>query len=334
MSIDGARKKKDILVVSHIWCKKKIEDTALLISKARELAACYGARYFACIYMQEEFETERLQFCGAEKIYLVKISEIEMIHTAGIISITKKIIDEIQPNVVIFDASKLINDIAPRLAVEYDTGLTADCIDFRICERTQKLLQIRSAFEGDMIATIVCPEKMPQMATARLLPENVCPYKDGHCSDILRIDCSDADLKERAQIQLVSSVMKHVEESGNDVYIGVGRGAAFSDEAMRLIAELAELLGAKLVATRTVVEAGKLDYSRQVGITGKTISPKVFIACGISGAVQHMMGILHTDFLFAINQDAEAEIFKICDYGIVGKVETVVKMLNDGLMNS
>ena len=322
---------EDILVISHVWCEEKIADMVMLMSKARELAEAYGNSFFACIYAPENLDTERLCFCGAQKIYVIRMTEEQGLHTEQLIFLTKKIIDEIGPQIILYNASKLINDIAPRLAVAYETGLTADCIDFEICEKTRKLLQIRSAFEGDLLATIVCPEKIPQMATAKLNSGSVLPNAFDVRSKVEEINCAEGMSEGQPLIRLLSSVAKPHDEAGGDICIGVGRGVVFCEETMRLVRKLAGLLGAEIVGTRTAVEAGKLEYSAQVGLTGKTISPRIYIACGISGAVQHMMGIAHTDCLLAINQDAEAEIFKLCDYGIVGKAEEVLKMLLEGL---
>lgn len=319
---------RDIVVISYIWSKENLKETKALLAKAYELSGQLGCEFYACFYVQnEEFISDEMKHCGAKRIYVLNVSESDTVNISGLVHHTKEILMEIEPDIVLFETSKLINDIAPILAVEFQTGLTAECIDFRINESDRLLLQVRTAYEGNMMATIICPEQRPQMATAKLQATDGLLHTMDACSEVCVIDASKDRIRNQQKIDVVSTALQDTEDAEGGVYISIGRGVKTTDESLQMIYSLADILGAKVVGTRAVVDAGILDYSCQIGLTGKTISPKVYIACGVSGALQHMAGIQSADCMIAINQDADAEIFKLCDYGIVGKVEEVIPML-------
>lgn len=327
----NSESQRGILVVSYIWSDDTLASTANLLSKAYELSKDLNCKFNACIFsMDVKNVYESLNCFGANNIFLLDHWNPFELSQCVIEKITEDIIDCCSPDIVLFQSSKLINDIAAKIAAKRNTGLTADCIDFQIDKESKLLLQIRSAYEGDMIATIICPEKRPQMATVRLGSSEKKENKTITISNYIAIE-KDLYTQYSHNSFHIKEIISNTIESDPDseIYISIGRGACSNVEVLNRIYELSRLLGAKVVATRAVVDEGILDYSYQVGMTGKSIEPKIYIACGISGALQHMTGVRSAQKLIAINRDANADIFKICDYGIIGTVEEVIPMMID-----
>jgi electron transfer flavoprotein alpha subunit len=213
----------------------------------------------------------------------------------------------------------------PMVASRVRTGLTADCTALAIDPETGDLLQTRPAFGGNIMATIICPRHRPQMATVRhkVLPAAPKdPHHKGEVHIIKGVDEAKIDVRTRV-VEVVEEVMDTVNLAEADIIVSGGRGLG-SPEGFKVIEELALLLDGAVGASRSVVDSGWIPYSHQVGQTGKTVQPKLYIACGISGAVQHLAGMQASEVIVAINKDADAPIFNVATYGLVGDVFTIV----------
>jgi electron transfer flavoprotein alpha subunit len=215
----------------------------------------------------------------------------------------------------------------PRVAVELKTGLTADCTELSIDTENRQLLQTRPAFGGNIMATIRCPDHRPQMATVRhkvMTPIKRDPNRKGKIiQEKINFD----------QTKIVSKLLKFVRDESQqvnltdaDIIVSGGRGVKNADN-FKLLRGLAAKLNAAIGASRAAVDSGWIPYSHQVGQTGKTVKPKIYIACGISGAIQHLVGMQSSDIIIAINKDPDAPIFKVADFGVVGDLFEVIPAL-------
>jgi electron transfer flavoprotein alpha subunit len=241
-----------------------------------------------------------------------------------------RVVSESKPQIVLFGATTEGRDLAPRVASNLKVGLTADCTDLQIGDYIQKeseyrdiLYQIRPAFGGNIIATIVSPEKKPQMATVR---EGVMRMAQGDPSRKAEIIHLKAGLgKDDFPSEIIDRVLeeKAVNLKGAQIIVSGGMGVG-SKENFTLIRELAQTLGAEVGASRAAVDQGFIAKEHQVGQTGTTVRPKLYIACGISGAIQHRAGMDSSARIIAINSDPEAPIFGIAHYGIVGNLNDVI----------
>lgn len=321
---------KDIVVVGHIWSNDMKQTVRALLKKAKKIAVQKSSCLYAILYVENQVDISDILYYGAKKLFVMHISRKDLVVTNRLVEHTKEILYRVNPDVVLFDASKLTNDIAPIIAVDFNTGLTAECVDFKISEENGLLEQIRNAYQGNMMASILCPKMRPQMATAKI-QENV-EYNEMMypVSEVLTVDIADIAYKRDVNISLSTFLDREENISNNGIYVGIGRGALF-EKGVESVLGFAEVLNATVVCSRAVVDAGKMDYSKQIGLTGKVISPKIYIACGISGALQHLTGLKDAKYIIAINKDPDAYIFKICDYGIVGSVDKVISVLMNKL---
>jgi electron transfer flavoprotein alpha subunit len=242
---------------------------------------------------------------------------------------TKVICDlanSLKPEVILYGATYIGRDLAPRIAARMKTGLTADCTALDIDENGL-LLQIRPAFGGNLIATIICPERRPQMATIRPGVMKKALMDEGRRGEVIEIKpvIEEKDIRTEI-ISIIKEARQKVNLEEADIIVSGGRGVG-GPEGFKLIEELAEVLGGVVGASRAAVEAGWIPSDHQVGQTGKTVRPKLYIACGISGAIQHIAGMGGAKTIVAINKNPDAPIFKIADYGIVGDLFKVIPAL-------
>lgn len=263
---------------------------------------------------------------GADNVYLIEDECLEKYNDELYTDIFTQLIDRFKPEIVLIGGTTYGRSLAPRVASRLNTGLTADCTELAIDPETKNLLQTRPAFGGNLMATILCPDKRPQMATVR--PKVMKPTQPDN-SRKGEIICPDViipeDLKTKV-VDVVHSVYEQVNLADADIIVSGGRGLGDAKN-FQLVKELAEVLGGAVGASRATVDAGWIDYSHQVGQTGKTVGPKVYFACGISGAVQHLAGMSSSDIIIAINKDADAPIFKVATFGIVGDVLEILPKL-------
>lgn len=324
----------DVSQYSGVWTFAEQRDGKLtrvarqLVGKARQLADILGVRVETVLLGHDiaNLAQELIQ-CGADNVYLIDHPLLENYQTD---LYTKAIYDltiEKKPEVFIFGATHTGRDLAPRLAQRITTGLTADCTELTIDEVERLLLQTRPAFGGNIMATITCKNHRPQVATVRpgvfREPEKD-PTRKGNVINITP-EISESNILTHL-VKFLKLEKKIVKLEEAEVIVSGGRGLK-KPESFSLIQELADLLGGEVGASRAAVDAGWISKDHQVGQTGKTVSPKLYIACGISGAIQHRAGMQTSETIVAINKDPEAPIFKIADIGIVGDLFKVVPEL-------
>lgn len=241
------------------------------------------------------------------------------------------LINEYKPEIVLIGATANGRSLAPHISATLGTGLTADCTQLQIDVEKRQLMQTRPAFGGNLMATIVCPNHRPQMSTVR--PKVFKPAEP----DYLRSGKVTL-LSVPTEVQGFVKLLKNLDNedglnlSDADIIVGVGKGIG-SEKNIKLAQELADALGGALGASRPVVDSGWMPYSQQVGQTGKTVAPKIYIACGISGAIQHLAGLAEIETIIAINNDPDAPIFKVAHYGIVGDVREILPLLTEQVKN-
>ncbi len=302
-----------------------------LVCKARELADILGVSVSAALFGAKVAQAaETLIPFGADEVFYVE--DERLLHYTPI-PYTKLMIETIKtrkPQIVLYGATTTGRDIAPRVASNLKVGLTADCTDLQIGDHTQRgeefkniLYQIRPAFGGNIIATIVSPEKKPQMATVR---EGVMKMTEPDSSRKGKLTPVPSNV---ANEDILTEIIERIKEEksvnlkGAQIIVSGGVGVG-SKENFRLIYDLAETIGGEVGASRAAVDAGYINHDHQVGQTGTTVRPKLYIACGISGSIQHRAGMDESARIIAVNTDPEAPIFGIAQYGIVGDLNEVI----------
>ena len=263
---------------------------------------------------------------GADQVYLAEDPSLQVYQDESYTEIVAQLIQKEQPEIVLFGGSTYGRSLAPRLAARIHTGLAADCTSFAIDTEQRLLLQTRPTYGGSLMATIICPDQRPQMATIRPKAMKALPQDDTRTGKVIRPEvCLPADLKTTV-VEVVADVNKMVNLADADIIVAGGRG--IGDQAnFAILEDLARTLGAAVGATRAVVDAGWIAYNHQVGQTGKTVRPKIYFACGISGAAQHLAGMSSSDIIIAINKDPDAPIFQVATYGLVGNLLEIVPAL-------
>ncbi|OHD56498.1 MAG: electron transfer flavoprotein subunit alpha [Spirochaetes bacterium GWF1_51_8] len=310
----------------------KISDVSLeLLGKGSELAKNLKVQTGAVIPGSKVKDLAPLLFSyGADKVYIAEDPSLARYTTLPYAKTMVDLIRQYQPQIVLYGATVTGRDLAPRIASEIKVGLTADCTNLKIGDYTRKekeykniLYQIRPAFGGNIIATIVSPEQRPQMATVRegvMKMNNVDKSRKGEVVEFTPTIAKDiirSEVLKRVQHE------KKVNLKGAHIIISGGIGVGSKDN-FKLIYDLAHILGAEVGASRAAVDAGYIPKDHQVGQTGTTVRPKLYIAVGISGSIQHMAGMSESNRVIAINSDPEAPIFKLAHYGIVGDLNEVI----------
>lgn len=311
----------------------RVADVSLeLIHKANELASTLGGAVEGLAVggpgLQEELE--RIGQYGCERIYCVTDERLRHFTSVPYAKTVVRAIREHRPRIVLFGASTTGRDLAPRVASELKCGLTADCTDLQIGEHKMGrqvyedvLLQIRPAWGGNIIATIVSPESEPSMASVR---EGVIPLPQADPSrsaEIIELGCDLDGSDFPTRVLEVHRGEKKVDLKSARIIVSAGMGAS-SPKSLQLVQELADVLGGEVGASRPMVDGGYLSKEHQVGQTGTTVRPTLYIACGISGQIQHLAGMSEAKRIVAINRDTEAPIFDIAHYAIVGDVNEVL----------
>ena len=264
---------------------------------------------------------------GADRVYCVDNELLEKYTTDGYSKAVCIAVEKYKPEIIMMGATHIGRDLAPRIASKLNTGLTADCTGLEIDPEDGKLRQTRPAFGGNLMATIICPETRPQMCTVRpgVMDKAIKDTnKTGETIEI-EVDISQKDIRTKV-LEIVKIKRDMIPLTDADVIVSGGMGIK-NAEGFKMLKELADVLGGTLGASRATVDAGWIDKSRQVGQTGTTVRPKLYIACGISGAIQHLAGMQESGMIVAINTNPNAPIFEVADYGIVGDVYEVVPQL-------
>ncbi len=310
----------------------KIQNVAYeLLGKARDLADPTGQKVYAVLLGDKiAAQAKELIAAGADEVLVVEDAALSVYTTEPYAQALAYLMDKYKPEVVLIGASTIGRDLGPRLSARTVTGLTADCTKLEIGE-TGDLLMTRPAFGGNLMATIICTEHRPQMATVR--------------PGVMKRLAKDEKRKGNVVTETVpfdrsKFLVKVVKEelSANDkvditearVLVSGGRGVG-SKEGFQKLEALAKVIGAQVSSSRAMVDAGVMPHDRQVGQTGKTVRPACYFACGISGAIQHLAGMEESEFIIAINKDKEAPIFGVADLGIVGDLHKILPLVTERL---
>jgi electron transfer flavoprotein alpha subunit len=302
-----------------------------LASKAREIADTLGERAGAVILGEKvKHLCDDIAAYGVDVIYIAENDNLSEYNTSNYAGILTGLILKYKPNIVLFPATHLGRDLAPRVAAALEVGLTADCTGLSI--KDGLLLQSRPAFGGNIMADIISPSTRPQMATIR---PNVMKIQSPDSTRKAETISIPIDIDPKAMRVIIKEIVKTTKSGTKsldeaDIIISGGRGIG-SAENFKILEDLAKTVNGVVGASRAAVDAGWKPRSDQVGQSGKTVSPKLYIACGISGKIQHQVGMKSSDTIIAINTDPEAPIFDIADCGIVGDIFEVVPVLNKEL---
>lgn len=328
---------KNICVIAEITSENHLSAVTLeLIAASRNLAQKLDGAKVVALLMSGVVDVahfvKELSQAGADIIYIAQNKALEVYSTDAFTHAGVEFIKRYRPEIVLLGATTTGRDLAPRISSRLNTGLTADCTVLDINENG-KLAATRPTFGGNLMATILC-KNYPQMATVRpkVLPAPLADFGENAVVEHLEIDFSNLAIRTKLLdfVKTTNGTAFGIDEA--DVIVAGGKGMK-SAEGFQILEELAEVLGGAVGATRAVVDAGWRPHCEQVGQTGKTVTPKIYIACAISGAIQHVAGMGSSDIIIAINKDPKASIFGIADYGIVGDVFEVVPALTQALKN-
>ncbi len=299
-----------------------------LLGVGRELADKRGVQLSALLLGHETGETAQLLIGhGADVVYLADHEALREFRDDCYSEVTAALIREYKPEIVLAGATAIGRSFIPGVATALNAGLTADCTKLEIREEDGALLQTRPAFGGNIMATIVSESTRPQMATVRPKVMKELEFDSSRKGNIVEVTPTEQQLQSRVQVlESVVAEAGRVNIQEADILVSGGRGLE-NAKGFELIRELAETMGAKVSASRAVVDAGWIPYPHQVGQTGKTVAPKLYIACGISGAVQHVAGMQSAETIVAINRDEHASIFNVADFGIVGDLFEIIPKL-------
>ena len=336
LSIDKVEKTgiTDLTDRSGVWVYAEFRDGRIapvaleLLGIGRELADKRGVTLSAVLLGSGlDGKAADLVAFGADKVYQVDNPALLHFTDDAYANVIEDLVKEHKPEIVLAGATAIGRSFIPRLATLMATGLTADCTDLAIREEDGVLMQTRPAFGGNIMATIECPHTRPQMATVRPLVMKPNERDDSRKGEIIEVSPDPARMESRVKVlNSVRVESNEVNINEADVLVSGGRGLE-NEKGFEMIRELAGLLGGASAASRAAVDSGWIPYPHQVGQTGKTVCPKVYIACGISGAVQHMVGMQSSETIVVINRDENAPIFNIATYGIVGDVFEVLPRL-------
>lgn len=300
-----------------------------LLGKGEDLSRDLGGRLCGVLLGHQVSDLTAECFAyGAARVYVIDDPVLAHYRTQAYVEGMVRLCEKHRPAIMILGATTLGRDLAGAVATRLRTGLTADCTGLSIDPESKLLEQTRPAYGGNIMATILCQQRRPQMATVRPRVMSL-PARDGtRTGEVVR---AELGLREE---EVLTRVLEHVqlgegeelriEDAG--ILISGGRGCG-GPEGFKLLQDLAEVIGGAVSGSRATVDQGWIEHARQVGQTGKTVRPKLYVACGISGAIQHLVGMQTADFIVAINRDPKAPIFGVADIGIVGDVAEVVPAL-------
>ncbi|MDP3791145.1 MAG: electron transfer flavoprotein subunit alpha [Candidatus Omnitrophota bacterium] len=326
--------KKDLSAYKNVWvfCEQKkgvIQTISYeLLGEGKKLSKKLGGKLCAVLLGDKvESKVGDLELRGADKIYLVDAPELKNYQDDPYTKVLVELVKEYKPEVLLCGATTIGRSLISRVAITIDAGLTADCTGLDIDEKERLLLQTRPAFGGNIMATIVSPNHRPQMATVRHKVMKEPELDKSNKAEVIKKSYSGDILTSRTNIiDMVEELEETINLAEADIIVSGGRGMGGPDN-FGVLKELAKVIGGAVGSSRAAVDAGWMPYSHQVGQTGKTVCPKLYIACGISGQIQHLIGMQSSKVIVAINKDPDAPIFKVATYGIVGDILEVVPAL-------
>ena len=297
-----------------------------LLGKARELADKIKHPVHA-IFIGSEIadKAQELLHYGVDKVYVVDAPELKDFMIESYTAAMEEYVNEVQPSAILVGATPVGRQLAPRVAARFKTGLTADCTILDIHDNTD-LVQIRPAFGGNIMAEILTPNTRPQLATVRYKIMNAPERSAEPSGEIVNMTVAADKLKARMEVLGIVKKMKEKTIESADVLVVAGRGLK-KPEDLAMIRELAEVLGGDIASTRPLVEAGWVDANHQIGLSGRTVRPKLIITCGVSGAIQFVAGMNNSEQVVAINSDPDASIFKVANYALVGDIYEIIPQL-------
>lgn len=328
---------KGILVLAERTLDDSLAGVTLeLVGAAKQLSGQLGGEEVSVLLITGNEEVSdmvnELSAAGADKVFLVQNENLKEYTTELYSNVICSVIEDKKPSILLIGATTTGRDVAPRISSRLNTGLTADCTELNINDKGL-LAAIRPTFGGSLMATILCPKNRPQMATVRpkVLQKPEPDYS--RPAQVEKLDYSvDPSIIKTKFLEFISSCKTNsclrIDEA--DIIISGGR-ALKNAENFKILEDLANVLGGAVGASRAAVDAGWRGHCDQVGQTGKTVNPKLYIACGISGAIQHLAGMNSSDIIVAINKDPEAPIFQVATYGIVGDLFEIVPALTEAL---
>lgn len=304
-----------------------------LLGKARKLADDLSEKVYAILLGHNiEHRASDLVTYGADNVLTGDYKELKDYSTEAYTQAITQIIKERKPSILLIGATTIGRDLGPRISARIGTGLTADCTKLEISEE-KELLMTRPAFGGNLMATIICPDHRPQMSTVR---PGVMRSIDKDINRKGKIEKINIEFnKDKFKVKIKETVKEKtsmIDITEAKILVSGGRGVG-GKEGFKDLKSLASLLNAEVSASRAVVDSGLVEGNRQVGQTGKTVRPDLYIACGISGAIQHMAGMEESDFILAINKDRYAPIMQTADLAIVGDLKQIIPALTERLNN-
>jgi electron transfer flavoprotein alpha subunit len=302
--------------------------TAELLGEARRLAEVLDVKVAAVLLGDGvEHLSQALLTAGAHKVYLAEHPRLADFLEETYAAVLTELARKFQPEIILAGATYLGRAFIPQVAASLQTGLTADCTAFAIDPEKRLLLQTRPAFGGNIMATIITPRTYPQMATARQGVFKPAAPAAAPTGEVIRVEVAALGKPPRCRfVGTVAEIKERIPLGAAEVIVAGGRGLKEAKH-IKLLEELADLLNGAVGATRAAVDAGWIPYAHQIGQTGKTVSPKLYIACGISGASQHVVGMQSSDVIVAINKDPQAPIFQVADVGLVGDLFEIIPAL-------
>ena len=297
-----------------------------LIGKARELAAKINQPVHA-VFLGKNIthSAQEILHYGVDKVYVCDKEELRDFNIENYAAAFENFIDKVKPAAVLVGATPVGRQLAPRVAAHFRTGLTADCTILDIHENTD-LVQIRPAFGGNIMAEILTPDHRPQMATVRYKIMDAPKRSEKIFGSIEQLEFDSKNFTSRVEVLSIIAKPKEIGIENADVLVVAGRGVK-KKEDLKLIRELAEILNGDFACTRPLAENGWLESKRQIGLSGRTVRPKLIITCGVSGSVQFVAGMEHSEKIFAINTDPKAAIFKVANYAVVGDLYEIIPKL-------
>lgn len=330
----GAAAGVDLGAYRDVWIFAEQKDgqiqsiTYELLGEGRKLADQLGMKLCAVLLGSGlNTKTAELVQRGADRVYMVDAPELAYFQDEPYAAVLIDLVRRHKPAIMLCGATTVGRSLVSRVAVTVKAGLTADCTGLAIDPETKNLLQTRPAFGGNIMATIITPKHRPQMATVRHKVMKEAVVDASRKGETLIEKVAAELLKSRAQrVKFVPETETTTNIAEANIIVSGGRGLQ-APENFALVRELAEVLEAGVGSSRAAVDAGWIPYSHQVGQTGKTVCPKIYIACGISGQIQHLAGMSSSDIIVAINKDADAPIFRVATYGLVGDLFKLVPLL-------
>ena len=304
-----------------------------LIGKGRELAADLDQKVIAVLLGSNiKDKADQLIAGGADKVIVIDHPVLAEYTTEPYAKAITAVIREKDPEIVLVGATAIGRDLAPRVSARVHTGLTADCTKLEIDETTKLLNMTRPAFGGNIMATIVCADHRPQMATVRpgvMKAMEADAARTGEV-EVMEVELGEADLPVKI-LEVIKEEKAVADITEAKILVSGGRGMNDKDNFYGLLNPLAEVLDGVVSGSRATVDAGWIDHECQVGQTGKTVRPDLYLACGISGAIQHVAGMEGSEYIVAIDKNDSAPIFDIADLGIVGNVDTLLPKLTEAI---